>query len=80
MPLFFFDVTDNGSVFTDREGTVCHNKVGAQAEAARALGSMARDALADGDGGDRLLSIAVRDVYGRSLVRVRLQYTVELDR
>ena len=78
MPLYFFDITDDDTVLIDRVGTRCTDKVAAQIEAARALGSMARDALVD-DSGDREMSIAVRDAKGLALARVHLQFTVKLE-
>ena len=76
MPLFFFDVIDDGLVVPDALGTVCPNPEAAKTEAAQALGEMARDALSSSDGG-RNMSILVRDHESTPLVKVHLYYAVE---
>jgi hypothetical protein len=49
MPLYFFDVTDNGRGFRDTEGTELADLEAPRQEALATLGEIARDKLPDRD-------------------------------
>jgi hypothetical protein len=74
MPLYFFDVTDNGRGFPDTEGTDLADLEKAREEALATLGEIARDKLPDGD--RREFVIKIRDGDG-SLMRATLSLVVE---
>src|SRR4051812_16769076 len=69
MPLYFFDVTDNGRGFPDTEGTELADLEAARQEALATLGEIARDKLPDGD--RREFAIKIRDGDG-ALMRATL--------
>jgi hypothetical protein len=71
MPLFFFDVTDDGAPRSpDGIGTEHPNKECVPAEAADLLANIARDHLPDGS--HRSFSVSVRDSEGRVLYKATL--------
>jgi hypothetical protein len=74
MPLYFFDITDNGKGFPDTEGTDLADLETAREEALATLGEIARDRLPDGD--RREFVIKVRDGDG-ALMRATLSLVVE---
>lgn len=49
MPLFFFDVYDNGRLSTDDHGVECSGLAEARDQAVALLPDLARDELPDGD-------------------------------
>ncbi|RUX52662.1 hypothetical protein EOA22_29195, partial [Mesorhizobium sp. M7A.F.Ca.US.014.04.1.1] len=59
MARFFFDLTDDGEVFPDPEGTEIASREAAEDEAARALLEIAKDRMPDGT--FREVAIDVRD-------------------
>lgn len=74
MPLYFFDVTDNGEGLPDTEGTELADLEAAREEALATLGEIARDRLPDGD--RREFVIKIRDGDG-ALMRASLSLVVE---
>ncbi|AMY04279.1 hypothetical protein AB0V79_33065 [Mesorhizobium ciceri] len=76
MARFFFDLTDDGEVFPDPEGTEIASREAAEDEAARALLEMAKDRMPDGT--FREVAIHVRDHTSKLLFTVKV--TVELVR
>jgi hypothetical protein len=74
MPLYFFDITDNGYGFPDTEGTDLADLEAAREEALATLGEIARDRLPDGD--RREFVIKIRDGDG-ALMRATLSLIVE---
>lgn len=48
MARFFFDLTDNGELYSDPEGTELANLEAAEDEASRALLEIAKDQMPDG--------------------------------
>jgi hypothetical protein len=71
MPLFFFDVTDDGmSRSPDDIGTEHPNQECIPAEAADLLTNIARDNLPDGS--HRAFSVSVRDSEGRVIYKATL--------
>lgn len=62
MPRYFFDTSDGTSQLIDRTGLVYADARGAREQALHALSDMAQDQIPRG--GERLLSIVVRDDVG----------------
>jgi hypothetical protein len=74
MPLYFFDVTDNGSGLPDTEGTELADLEAARQEALATLGEIARDKLPDGDRREFVIKIRDGDT---SLMRATLSLVVQ---
>jgi citrate lyase beta subunit len=74
MPLYFFDVTDNGRGLPDTEGTELADLEAARQEALATLGEIARDKLPDGDRREFVIRIRDGDT---SLMRATLSLVVQ---
>lgn len=57
MPRFRFDVSDNGQLMPDAEGLELPSLEAARREALATLGSIAKDALPDGDAREFIISV-----------------------
>lgn len=75
MPRYYFDTFDGETLLRDDEGFEFHDLDAARAEAAFAIGEMARDAMPDGM--HREFRIDVRDEGGRPVLRVTFTLNVE---
>jgi hypothetical protein len=62
MPRYYFQLTDQGQVFHDSEGTECRDDEAARHEAAVALTEVAREVLTTHSGGAMWPAIARRAV------------------
>lgn len=78
MPRYYFDLLDGDILAVDEEGLELPNLQAAQAEAAKSLADMARDALHDSAATPRRqdMAIDVRDAAG-PVTQVRLTFEVE---
>ena len=77
MTRYYFDLLDDGNSAVDEEGLELANLGAVQAEAAKALADMARDALHSADGlTRRQMAIEVRDESG-PVMQVRFNFEVE---
>ncbi|QOZ37874.1 hypothetical protein [Bradyrhizobium sp. CCBAU 53421] len=79
MPRYYFDLKDDNGVILDEEGLHLRDLEEAQNEAARSLGGMARDALANARGAADHMEIAVRDDDGDVMV-VRFSFEISRKR
>ena len=77
MPLYFFDVFDNGVVVTDEFGIELDNVLEARHQAIAILPDMARNELPDGD--QHEFKAVVRDQGGHALYVAKLTYCGEWD-
>ena len=77
MALYYFDVDDNGTVYSDDQGTECDTFDRVKEEAIRALVEMIKDSLPDGD--HHRLIIKVRDDGGALVLQVSLNFEVEAE-
>ena len=75
MALYYFDLIDEGGLSIDEEGVELPSLRAVQAEAARALADMARDAVTTG-ANKRYMAIDVRDENG-PVMQVRFNFEVE---
>ena len=75
MPLYYFHVTNAGSVTRDGDGTELAGFEEARREAVTALCAIAKDELPDGDSHEFMID--VRDSDGRSVLTVSLSVRVE---
>jgi hypothetical protein len=78
MALYYFDVHDNGEVFSDDEGTECVDLHQVKRDAIRALVEMIRDTLPNGD--QHTLRIKVRSEAGDLVLQVAVSFEVEAER
>ena len=77
MPRYYFDLIDDAGVAVDEEGMNLWDLDAAQAEAARALGDMTRDAARAFKGSDaQRMAIEVRDDTG-PVMHVRFSFEIE---
>ncbi|RXT54298.1 DUF6894 family protein [Bradyrhizobium betae] len=79
MPRYYFDLLDGGVLACDEEGLLLPNLQAAQAEAARSLADMARDAVDDltATPDKRDMAIEVRDAAGPVM---QVKFTFEIER
>lgn len=78
MPRYYFDLRDSDGVFLDEEGLMLRDLSAAQAEAARALGDMVRDAARNFNGSQmQQMAIEVRDHAGPVM---HVRFSFEIDR
>ncbi|UVK46715.1 hypothetical protein BPNPMPFG_002418 [Mesorhizobium sp. AR07] len=75
MPLYYFDVDDNGETLADDQGTECVDFSQVKTEATRALVEMMKDVLPDGD--HHMMKIRVRNDGGMQVLQIALQFDVE---
>jgi hypothetical protein len=78
MPRYYFDLTDESGTAFDEEGLDLTSMRAVQAEAAKSVGDMARDAIitAATTGGRRKMSIDVRDA-GGPVMQVTFSFAIE---
>ena len=57
MPLFYFDVRDNGQLFPDEEGHELPDITSAETEASEAAAAIARDVLPTRRGGELIVQV-----------------------
>ena len=77
MARYYFDLLDDGNSAVDEEGLELSGLRAVQAEAAKALADMARDAVHSSDGlTKRHMAIEVRDESG-PVMQVRFNFEVE---
>jgi hypothetical protein len=78
MARYYFDLTDEHGVALDEEGLELSNMRAVQAEAAKSVGDMARDAIisAPSTGGRRRMAIDVRDA-GGPVMQVTFSFAIE---
>ncbi|MDD1535225.1 MULTISPECIES: DUF6894 family protein [unclassified Bradyrhizobium] len=78
MARYYFDLTDEHGVALDEEGLELSNMRAVQAEAAKSVGDMARDAIisAAATGGRRRMAIDVRDA-GGPVMQVTFSFAIE---
>ncbi|WP_375304976.1 hypothetical protein WI560_22880 [Bradyrhizobium sp. A11] len=78
MARYYFDLTDEHGVALDEEGLELSNMRAVQAEAAKSVGDMARDAIisAPATGGRRRMAIDVRDA-GGPVMQVTFSFAIE---
>jgi hypothetical protein len=80
MRRYYFDLRDDRGLFVDDEGVRCRDLNAAQAEAARSLADMARDAIhTTAVAPPRMMSIEVRDD-GGPVMQVRFTIDIQLHR
>ncbi|WP_027037577.1 DUF6894 family protein [Mesorhizobium ciceri] len=72
MARFFFDLTDNGELYPDPEGTDLTDLEAAEDEAARALLEIAKDQMPDGT--FREVALHVRDAASSPLFVVKVTF------
>jgi hypothetical protein len=77
MPLYYFDVDDNGTVYPDDQGTDCDTFDRVKEEAIRSLVEMISESLPNGD--HHRLSIKVRNDGGGVVLQVSLNFQVEAE-
>ncbi len=79
MPRYYFDLLDGGVLAVDEEGLELPTLQAAQAEAAKSLADMARDAAHDSAAAPdrRDLAIEVRDAVGAVM---QVKFTFEIQR
>ncbi len=75
MALYYFDLIDEDGSSFDEEGLELSSLRAAQAEAARALADLARDAMLTGQS-KRHMAIEVRDING-PVMQVRFDFEVQ---
>lgn len=73
MPRFFFDITDNGRVERDLEGTEFPDIEGARKDAMSTLVEIAKDELPDGDARDFVIDIHDGDSKPRITVTISVR-------
>ena len=71
LPLYFFDIHDGRTLMRDSEGSTLHDLPAAQLEATDTLTQMARELFPGG--GDKEISIDIRDIAGNALMHVALK-------
>lgn len=78
MPRYYFDLVDEGELFPDEEGLELTDLRAVQAEAAKSLADMARDAVhtASADTGRRHMAVQVRDEFSQ-LMEVKFTFAIE---
>lgn len=76
MPRYFFDLADGAEVLRDTEGSEHLSLAAAQIEAAETLTEIGRDVFAATS--ERLLSIDIRTEIEGVVMRVHLQFRVEV--
>ncbi|MDN5003799.1 DUF6894 family protein [Bradyrhizobium sp. GCM10027634] len=77
MVRYYFDLLDDDGMFADEEGLELSSLRAVQAEAAKALADMARDAVHNLDGAaKRFMAIEVRDDTG-PVMQVRFNFEVQ---
>jgi len=78
MPRFYFDLRDEEELAFDEEGLELSGVRAAQAEAARSLADMARDAACSSEAinGRRHMAIEVRDASG-PVMQVKFTFEIE---
>jgi hypothetical protein len=74
MPLFFFDVLQDGKLSVDTEGSELPDLDAAREEAVNTIAEMSADAIPRTRG--RQLSMIVRDGRGNSLLQLDLGFTI----
>ena len=80
MRRYYFDLRDDRGLFVDDEGLRCRDLKAVQAEAARSLADMARDAVHAAAGAPpRMMSIEVRDD-GGPVMQVRFTIDIHLQK
>lgn len=78
MRRYYFDLRDEGVLFVDDEGVPCRDIQAVQAEAARSLADMARDAVHAATGApSHAMSIEVRDDAG-PVLQVRFTFEISV--
>jgi hypothetical protein len=79
MPRYYFDLLDGDVLASDEEGLLLPNLQAAQAEAARSLADMARDAVENltATPDKRDMAIEVRDAAGPVM---QVKFTFEIER
>lgn len=70
MPIYHFEISDNGRISRDMEGYELLGPQQARDEAVGVLPDLARDELPDGD--EHVFEATVRDATGRAIFRARL--------
>ncbi|MCE7029658.1 DUF6894 family protein [Jiella avicenniae] len=73
MPHHYFDVTDEDRFFRDETGLPCPDEAAVRDAAIRALPTMARDVMPDGDA--HQIAVRVRDGDGRYVSEASLTLT-----
>ncbi len=78
MARYYFDLCDGQGVAVDEEGLELSNMRAVQAEAAKSVGDMARDAIisAPATGGQQRMAIEVRDA-GGPVMQVTFSFAIE---
>ncbi len=78
MPKYYFDLCDERGTALDEEGLELSSRRAVQAEAAKSVGDMARDAIiaAPATGGRQRMAIEVRDAEG-PVMQVTFTFTIE---
>ena len=78
MARYYFDLCDERGAALDEEGLELSNMRAVQAEAAKSVGDMARDAIisAPATGGRQRMAIEVRDA-GGPVMQVTFAFTIE---
>jgi hypothetical protein len=76
MPRYYFDTRDNESFVADEVGLDLQGVEAARGEAVRGLADLAKDVLPDSV--RRTLSIDVRDVAGRPILKTELTFEVKI--
>ncbi|WP_298243781.1 hypothetical protein [uncultured Bradyrhizobium sp.] len=77
MPRYYFDLTDERGTALDEEGLDLSSMRAVQAEAAKSVGDMARDAIISAPAaGRQRMEIAVRDASG-PVMQVTLSFAIE---
>ncbi|TIM23521.1 MAG: hypothetical protein E5Y74_05655 [Mesorhizobium sp.] len=72
MARFFFDLTDNGDLYPDTEGTELTSREAAEDEASRALLEIAKDQMPDGT--YREVAFQVHDGASKALFVVKVTF------
>ncbi|MGX9148340.1 DUF6894 family protein [Mesorhizobium sp. 128a] len=78
MALYYFDVDDNGELYSDDQGVECRDFAEVRYEAIRALAEMTREALPGGD--HHKVVIVVRDSGCDLVFRASIVFEVEAER
>lgn len=78
MPRYYFDLTDERGTALDEEGLLLSSLRAVQAEAAKSVGDMARDAIiaTPVTGGRQRMAIDVRDTEG-PVMQVTFSFAIE---
>ena len=74
MPLFYFDVRDDGRLFPDEEGQEFPEVASAQREASEAAATIARDVLARRHGGE--VTVQVMDEQREPVLTVTVEMKI----